>query len=127
MSYYRRAQPLPPQPFTGMLRVVDSHAIRHEGSIRAFAKLGLAEPEDHVFDARALRAVERVLVGIERFWDTEPPAAMSIKEMIARFEAGKSKPPVFVDPTPTRPAPSSKPVASAPARASANLFGDDDD
>ena len=127
MSFYRRyPTQLPPQPFTAMLAVVDDHAAHHECTVSSYAKLGLPVPEEETRRVRAMRAVERILVGIERFWDTVPPAPMSIKEMIARFEATKAKPPVFVDPHPTPPKPAAKPALET-VKASASLFGGDDD
>ncbi|MFC5509326.1 hypothetical protein [Bosea massiliensis] len=117
-SFYRRSTELAPQPFTGMLRAVDQHAIRHESAIAAYAKEGLPQPEDHAFNARAMRAVERILVGIERFWDTTPPAAMSIKEMMARFEATRAKAAVYIDPQ--------RKQATQEIRAASSLEGDDD-
>ncbi|MBN9441128.1 hypothetical protein [Bosea sp. (in: a-proteobacteria)] len=105
-------------PFTGMLRAVDIDAKRHEASVDCAEKLGLEKPELAATQARALRAVERILVGIERFWDAAPPAAMSIKEMIGRFEAMKASAPTFVDPQ--------RKQEIGEIRAASSLDGDDD-
>ncbi|MCZ8098174.1 MAG: hypothetical protein O9972_09680 [Burkholderiales bacterium] len=67
--------------------MVDTEARRAEISVSLAQKDGRDEPEYAKRAARAMRAVERILVGVERFWDTAPPAAMSIKEMVARHEA----------------------------------------
>jgi hypothetical protein len=118
MSFYRRNTELPPMPFTGMLRAIDIEASRNESSVLCASKLGHERPEGAVFQAKALRAVERLLAGVERFWDAAPPSPMSIKEMIARFEALKAQAPVFVEPQ--------RQQEIREIKAASSLEGDDD-
>lgn len=126
MSFYRRyPTKLPPQPFTGMLAVVDEHATHHECTVSSYVKLGLTVPEEEVRRVRAMRAVERILAGTERFWDSAPPAAMSIKEMIARHEEIFKPSEPRLPTTATNQGPTSQPASPTPVKAAASLFGGD--
>lgn len=130
MSKYNFDKSLPPQPFTGMLGVLWFYQERLAADVLRHARKWGPDDETVAKERQRLRgldAVVRMVAAIEKYWDTKPASAMSIKEILAKHEfrlAPEPKP--FVDPQAGRePPPQSEPKPK-PVKAAESLFGDDD-
>ncbi len=87
MAWNNGPKPLPSKPFTGMLEEVDIAASRAEGSVNAQIKLGLGIAPGSERTARAMRAIERLLVALEPYWNAPLPDGKSVKQVLAEHEA----------------------------------------
>ena len=83
----------PKKPFSGILDVLWDEVRRSEVAVSVWEGDQREVPKSLVKKIKALRAMERILVGIEDYWDQRPKNPMSIKGMLEQTEAKMILPP----------------------------------